>query len=231
MFWSLACGGAPSCCQAEVLANSDYRTLNTRSFGFVLSRLLLTTLRILLKFCDIYPKNCRLRPLLPSQPLQSATVGSADWRKHSVLKEIVVCLTVQSALQLWVPKEGSVTPESQKNHDMGRKGWPFVAKMVWSSLGLTCRHTSLSGSIPSHVLGVYRSIQVKLRFVTKGSHQLKKNGILWIKFIKRWPPRPTFMNSYFLFFGLIFRCKKKTFPGFLKVFIGSVNTLKAPPEP
>ena len=70
--------------------------------------------------------------------------------------------------------------------------------------------------------------------VAKGSHQLKKKGILWIKFIKRWPPPPVplLWTPIFYFFLLIFQCKKKTtFPGFLKVFIGSVNTLKAPPEP
>ena len=72
-----------------------------------------------------------------------------------------------------------------------------------------------------------------LKYPTKGSHQLKKKGILWKKFIKRWPPPPShfYERLFFIFFCSFFDVKKTTFPGFLKVFIGSVNTLKAPPEP
>ena len=39
--------------------------------------------------------------------------------------------------------------------------------MVWSSLGLTCRHTSLAGCISPNILGVYCAIKVKLCFVTE----------------------------------------------------------------
>ena len=34
----------------------------------------------------------------------------------------------------------------------------------------------------------------------KGSHRLKKNGILWKLFIKWWPPHTAFMKSLFWFF-------------------------------
>ena len=68
----------------------------------------------------------------------------------------------------------------------------------------------------------------------KGKPSIEKKG----NFVKKIhktptpPPRPTFMNAYFFFFFCsFFDVKKTTFPGFLKVFIGSVNTLKAPPEP
>ena len=56
---------------------------------------------------------------------------------------------------------------------------------------------------------------------TKGSHQLKKKGILWIKFIKRWPPPPSHFYEFLFFFSrpkcayvVIFATKVRVFYDF-----------------
>ena len=68
---------------------------------------------------------------------------------------------------------------------------------------------------------------------SKGSHQLKKDGILWIKFIKRWPPRgvPLLWIPIFIFFCSIFDVKKTKFLGWKEDSQSPPWTLKAPLEP
>ena len=70
------------------------------------------------------------------------------------------------------------------------------------------------------------------KILTKGSHQLKKNGILWIKFIKRWPPRgvPLLWIPIFIFFCSIIDVKKTKFLGWKEDSQSPPWTLKAPLE-
>ena len=66
-----------------------------------------------------------------------------------------------------------------------------------------------------------------------GKPSIKKKGNFVNKIHKTLTPPPShfYERLFFIFFCSFFDVKKTTFPGFLKVFIGSVNTLKAPPEP
>ena len=139
--------------------------------------------------------------------------------------------------QIW-----KITSKKTRNRDITqiRDKRAYLTQWSWDmspfeiNVSLVLRKLAITMQWSFHwpLLQKHRVSQRNIKLTSKGSHQLKKKGILWIKFIKRWPPPPPshfYERLFFIFFCSFFDVKKNDISRVFEGFHWVSKYLESPP--